>query len=205
MHWHNARWRPISGAAFIALGYKEAIVPAMWLSASFERKAATPEILGQMWTFKDKGDRDCCLIPEVTALFQEMVQTKELRGEQKIFYVARCYRYERPQEGRYREFTQLGVEILNPKGGPEQASMEAMEVCKKALESIGVSESILEWDGLAKRGLGYYLGGSGFEASCPLLGAQRQLAGGGAYAEGAGFAIGMERALLAQVRSRGAA
>ena len=62
----------------------------------------------------------------------------------------------------------------------------------------------LEWDGLAKRGLGYYLGGSGFEAACPLLGAQRQLAGGGAYAEGAGFAIGLERALLAQARSRGA-
>ena len=64
--------------------------------------------------------------------------------------------------------------------------------------------SCLEWVGLARRGLGYYLGCSGFEAACPLLGAQRQLAGGGAYAEGAGFAIGLERALLAQARSRGA-
>lgn len=172
----------------------------MWSSASFARKAATPEILGQMWTFKDKGARECCLIPEVTALFQEMVQTGELRGEQKIFYVARCYRYERPQEGRYREFTQLGVEILNPKRGPSEASVEAMEVCKKALEGIGVPSAALEWDDLAKRGLGYYLGGSGFEAACNGLGAQRQLAGGGAYAEGAGFAIGLERALLAKVR-----
>ena len=172
----------------------------MWSSASFARKAATPEILGQMWTFKDKGERDCCLIPEVTALFQEMVQTGEMRGEQRIFYVARCYRYERPQEGRYREFTQLGVEILNPKGGAEKAVEEALNVCKKALEGIGVPSEALEWDTLAKRGLGYYLGGSGFEAACGALGAQRQLAGGGAYAEGAGFAIGLERALLARGR-----
>lgn len=175
----------------------------MWSTATFERKAATPEILGQMWTFKDKGERDCCLIPEVTALFQEMVQAGELRGEQRIFYVARCYRYERPQEGRYREFTQLGVEILNPKAGPEAASAQAMADCKIALSAIGVRDEVLEWDALAKRGLGYYLGGSGFEAACGLLGAQRQLAGGGAYAEGAGFAIGLERALLAKEKSVG--
>ena len=173
-------------------------MPVMWSTATFARKAATPEILGQMWTFKDKGERDCCLIPEVTALFQELVQTGDLRGEQRIFYVARCYRYERPQEGRYREFTQLGVEILNPRQGTDAASVQAMEVCRVALSAIGVPDDALEWDALAKRGLGYYLGGSGFEAACPLLGAQRQLAGGGAYAEGAGFAIGLERALLAR-------
>ena len=98
----NAPWKPNFGAAFIDLGYKEAIVPVMWSNATFERKAATPEILGQIWTFEDKGKRPCCLIPEVTALFQEMVQTGELRGEQRIFYVARCYLYERPQKGRYR-------------------------------------------------------------------------------------------------------
>ena len=173
-------------------------MPALWSARTFERKAATPEIMGQMWTFKDKGGRDACLIPEATALFQEMVQTGELRGERRLFYVARCYRYERPQTGRYREFTQLGVEILNPKQGPRAACDEAMEVAKQALAALGMDPAELAWDALASRGLGYYLGGTGFEARSPKLMAQSQLVGGGPYPEGAGFAIGLERLLLAR-------
>lgn len=151
-----------------------------------------------MWTFQDKGDREVCLIPEATALFQEMAQTKEIRGERRLFYIARCYRYERPQTGRYREFVQLGVEIINPKAGPEKACAEAAAIARLALESMGLPPESLAWDELASRGLGYYLGGQGFEARCPALAAQSQLLGGGAYAEGAGFAIGLERLLLAR-------
>lgn len=187
-----------SGAGFIDLGYEEAILPAIWSSKTFERKAATPEILRQMWLFQDRGGRDCCLIPEATALFQEMVQTGQIRGEKRYFYVARCYRYERPQEGRYREFTQLGAEILNPKDGPQAAAARALSDCKSALASLGVNGA--QWDDCAARGLGYYLDGLGFEARAEALGAQKQVAGGGAYAEGAGFAIGLERAILAASR-----
>ena len=185
------------GGRFIALGYEEAIVPALWSQASFDRKAATPELAGQMWTFKDKGDRDVCLIPEATAIFQEMAQSKVIRGERRFFYIARCYRYERPQAGRYREFTQLGAEILNPKAGPGPAAALARTDCEAALAAIGIDPGSLVWNESAKRGLGYYLGGVGFEATCPLLGAQSQIVGGGAYEEGAGFAIGLDRALLA--------
>lgn len=39
-------------------------MPAMWSRATFERKAATPELMNQMWLFKDRGNRDVCLIPE---------------------------------------------------------------------------------------------------------------------------------------------
>ncbi|XLM22135.1 hypothetical protein MKD33_10245, partial [Chromobacterium piscinae] len=73
----------------------------------------------------------CCLIPEATALFQE--RSKEFldgRREAKFFYVARCYRYERPQAGRYREFTQLGCEYLSadPAAGQprEQAALPGL-------------------------------------------------------------------------------
>lgn len=115
--------------------------------------------------------------------------------------MARCYRYERPQEGRYREFTQLGVEFLNPKSGTEKACEQVRQDCEKALRALGIPDSELSWNLLAKRGLGYYLGGSGLEASCSSLGAQSQVAGGGAYAEGAGFAIGSERAVLAMSKA----
>ena len=56
--------------------------------------------MGQMWAFADKKGRPCCLIPEATALFQE--RSAELLGrrlERPLFYIARCYRYERPQAG----------------------------------------------------------------------------------------------------------
>ncbi|RMU76041.1 tRNA synthetase, s-II [Pseudomonas syringae pv. aptata] len=48
-----------------------------------------------------------------------------------------------------------------------------------------------------KRGLSYYLEGNGFEVRCSRLGAQQQVVGGGAYREGAGFGIGLERLVLA--------
>ena len=195
---NSAQQKRTTGGAFIDLGFEEAIVPAVWSRATFERKAATPEIMGQMWTFQDKGARDVCLIPEATALFQEMVQAGEIKGERRLFYVARCYRYERPQAGRYREFTQLGVEILNPKNGPKKASDESLIAAKLAMQALGVNPESMEWNGLASRGLGYYLDGLGFEGRAPQLSAQAQVVGGGAYAEGAGFAIGLERALLAR-------
>jgi histidyl-tRNA synthetase len=67
-----------------------------------------------MWSFDDKGGRPVCLIPEVTGLIQELWREKWRRTNKvkRIFYVSRCYRYERPQAGRYREFTQFGIELL---------------------------------------------------------------------------------------------
>ena len=79
--------------------------------------------MGQMWAFADKKGRPCCLIPEATALFQE--RSAELLGrrlERPLFYIARCYRYERPQAGRYREFTQLGFELLSRTRPPPPAA-----------------------------------------------------------------------------------
>jgi len=157
------------------------------------QKAGGSEIIGQMWAFPDKKGRPCCLIPEVTALFQERCQELlERRKERMLFYVARCYRYERPQAGRYREFVQLGFEYLCP--NPQRALLRSREIGAGFLDSLGLGYA---FDIAAKRGLSYYLNGEGFEIRCPELGAQQQVAGGGAYREGAGFGIGAERLLLA--------
>lgn len=188
-----AFWRPGSGAAFIDAGAEEAIVPALWSQDTFIQKMGGQEIIEQMWAFPDKKGRPCCLIPEATALFQE--RCSELLGdrpERMLFYIVRCYRYERPQAGRYREFSQFGFEYLCD--DPQRAAGRSQQLAINFLESLGLR---YETDGAARRGLGYYLNGQGFEMRCSELGAQQQIAGGGPYREGAGFGIGAERLLLA--------
>lgn len=145
-----------------------------------------------MWTFKDKGDRDCCLIPEATGIIQELYRetwAKSLPKPVKVFYASRCYRYDRPQMGRYREFTQFGVECLGDDGnnGP------VIDLLKMCLDSFNLNYDFVP---AVKRGLTYYTG-DGFEVECQSLGAQKQVAGGGRYGEGIGWAIGVDRLILA--------
>jgi histidyl-tRNA synthetase len=170
----------------------------LWGQDTFINKAGGSDILDQMWTFSDKKGRPVCLIPEATAIFQE-IGADLLAGarEAMFFYVARCYRYERPQSGRYREFTQLGFEYLTRE--PEKALAKSRELCLRFLDRLGLA---YELDSNATRGLSYYLNGEGFEVRCPVLGAQKQVVGGGAYREGAGFGIGLERLVLALQRQR---
>lgn len=152
----------------------------------------------QMYAFEDKKGRPICLIPEVTGIIQEMYRGswKNWKKPVKIFYVSRCYRYEKPQLGRYREFTQFGVEILGGKS-PEDRE-EILEVFKDCLDKAGdLNYNIVL---AVKRGLSYYVE-DGFEAECPDLGAQKQVAGGGRYNEGIGFALGIDRLLLAAERN----
>lgn len=147
-----------------------------------------------MYTFDDKGGRPLCLIPEVTGVVQRLWNDRyfdQLPKPVRLFYVSRCYRYEKPQKGRYREFTQIGVESLGGKSCERQLCIDLLRRCLNAvgLETYQVNESV-------KRGLAYYTE-EGFEVECPNLGAQKQVAGGGRYKEGVGWAIGLDRLLLA--------
>ena len=69
----------------------------------------------ETYDFKDKGDRDLTLRPEGTAgVVRSYIENKEyaLPDAKKYYYNGTMYRYERPQSGRLREFTQFGVEVL---------------------------------------------------------------------------------------------
>ena len=167
------------------------ILPAIWEQQTFVAKAG-PEIVNQMWSFEDKGGRAVCLIPEVTGLVQELWRekwSKQARSK-RIFYTSRCYRYERPQAGRYREFTQFGVELL---GTADNGAQEVSDLLKVCLNKFNLKYS---FNAAVKRGLTYYVE-DGFEVECSKLGAQKQIAGGGRYAEGIGWAIGVDRLMLA--------
>ena len=189
-------WYTSCGAVFIDAGYDEIIIPSV-ADPSLWTDQSGKEIEGQMWTFRDKGDRPCCLIPEATALVRDYYENGWKQSKPKpvrVFYTQRCYRYERPQLGRYREFTQLGVEIL----GPSDYENEAKQLLRECLDSTGV---YYEWDDEVVRGLSYY-SRNGFEARSPVLGAQQQIAGGGSYENGCGWAIGMDRLIIAKVNYR---
>jgi histidyl-tRNA synthetase len=149
-----------------------------------------------MFAFQDKGNREICLNPEITGIIQELANQNYFQNKYpaKLFYVSKCYRYETPQKGRYREFTQLGVEVVLRK--PEQFEFyknEVISILKELLNNAGTEYRFVE---SVKRGLSYYIE-EGFEVECDNLGSQKQIAGGGSYPEGVGFAIGLERWLLA--------
>jgi histidyl-tRNA synthetase len=169
------------------------VVPALWEQQTFIDKGG-PEIVGQMYGFPDKKGRPICLVPEITGLIQQQWREGWARTAPRpyrLFYVARCYRYERPQRGRYREFTQVGVELLGGRAPADRREVE--ELLRSLLDRLGVR---YRFDDKVKRGLGYYLE-DGFEALAPNLGAAKQIAGGGRYSEGVGWAIGLDRLLLA--------
>jgi len=165
------------------------ILPVVEPSQIYTDKAGQ-EVLGQMYTFKDRGDRDLCLRPEATATCQLLAQsTFKTFRDLKLCYWQKCFRYERPQAGRYREFTQFGVEVLNP-------TRDWTDDLIKLAESMLQRSVRKTWKTTrgVKRGLGIY-NADGFEIQIEELGAQKQVVGGGPYDNGQGFAIGVDRLL----------
>ncbi len=173
----------------MCFGCEEIIFPVIQSQKSFESKVGG-ENLNLMFNFKDRGNRDITLAPEYTAIVQQLAKEPfKYKKDVKIFYIGECFRGEKPQAGRYRQFTQFGVEIINPtKNYTIDLLNLAMVMIQSSTNNYVVNEE-------AKRGLDYYTG-AGFEISCPELGAQKQVCGGGAYEGGIGFAIGVDRILL---------
>jgi len=170
--------------------FEEIALPSIEPSSIYTDKAGR-EILNQMYVFQDKKERVLCLRPEATATIQ-LIANHFWQGkkEKRVWYFEKCWRYERPQKGRYREFWQFGLEIINPqdKFAKEFLIDIATEMIKIRTHEILVNYAV-------KRGLDYYVE-DGFEISCPQLGSQKQVCGGGAYQQGIGFAIGFDRLML---------
>lgn len=171
--------------------FSEIILPSIEPQEIYVDKAGE-EVLNQMYTFKDKGDRDLCLRPEGTATVQLIADKYWKRQKDvKLWYFERCWRYEKPQMGRYREFFQFGVEWINPRD-LKVAKKELIELSKAMIELVTSEYEVNE---SVKRGLSYYTE-EGFEISLPSLGAQKQVVGGGTYKQGIGFAVGFDRLML---------
>ncbi|MCQ2078941.1 MAG: histidine--tRNA ligase [archaeon] len=258
-----------------------------------------PNVLKELYAFKDKGDRDLALRPEMTAAVVRAFVNGMSNDPKpiKVFYFGQCFRYERPQAGRYREFFQFGAEIMGAAtpetdaeaiamaafmikslglknykmrighigvlrqriadiGVPKERTAEVLQKLDKKLydearpilkdmgvkdedmdalfqltETVGGTEVLsmvpgeagdylrevvdylsrmgvndVEIDLGVVRGLDYYTG-MVFEAEAPVLGAEKQICGGGSYTLSelfggekvfsTGFAVGFDRILLA--------
>lgn len=96
--------------------YKEIRTPILEATDLFARGIgnSTDIVNKEMYTFLDKSNESITLRPEGTASVARSVIENNLtyNGAQKLFYLGSMFRYERPQKGRYRQFHQLGVEVL---------------------------------------------------------------------------------------------
>lgn len=169
--------------------YTEISVPVIQMRDIFANKVGL-ENNKLMFNFKDRGDRDICLAPEYTAVIQQLAKEYfKFEKDLKLFYIQECFRGEKPQAGRYRQFTQLGVEIINPsKDYNESLQKLALELICRTRNGIKI-----ELNRHVTRGLDYYKAGKGFEITCDELGSSKQICGGGEYDGGIGFAIGIDR------------
>ena len=118
-------------------GYEEIRTPIFEHTELFKRGVGdtTDIVQKEIYTFKDRGDRDLTLKPEGTAgVIRAFIENKMYAETQptKLFYITPCFRYERPQSGRQRQFHQFGVEAI----GSDTPSLDA-EVISLAMQFLG--------------------------------------------------------------------
>lgn len=112
-------------------GFYEMRTPVFEHTELFQRSVGetTDVVQKEMYTFKDKGDRSITLKPEGTSGAVRAFLEHGLFNEampQKIYYVTPCYRYEKPQAGRLREFHQFGAEMYGSASPAADTEMIAM-------------------------------------------------------------------------------
>ena len=112
----SGRWRRFA-AVFAevveAAGYGQLIPPLLEDLGVFTRIGeATDVVTKEMYDFVDKGDRHIALRPEMTASVCRSFAQHRPTTPWKVFYTGPNFRYEKPQRGRFRQFDQVGVEVL---------------------------------------------------------------------------------------------
>jgi len=96
----------------------------------------------EMYTFNDRGGEEVTLRPENTAGVVRSVISNGLTQSVplKFFYSGPMFRYERPQKGRFRQFHQIGVELIGV--GQPQADIEVIALGSRILVALGVGERV---------------------------------------------------------------
>ena len=113
---HSARWRAfqqVFASTVEAAGYNY-IIPPMFedLDIFLRLGEATEVVTKEMYDFHDKGGRHVALRPEQTASVCRAFVEHRPTTPWKVWYAGPNFRYEKPQQGRYRQFDQVGVEAL---------------------------------------------------------------------------------------------
>ena len=122
-------------------GYREICTPEFEELELFTIRSGEG-IIQEMYVFEDKGGRMMALRPELTAPVLRMYvnEGRTLPKPLRWYYFADCFRYERPQKGRYRQFWQFGVELIGVDSALAEA--EIILLAEEILSATGISFSI---------------------------------------------------------------
>ncbi len=127
-------WNRVEAAArevFALYGFDEIRTPVLESTELFVRSVgeSTDIVHKEMYTFTDRGGRSVTLRPENTAgVARAYVEHALAQAGRpwKLYYIGQQFRYERPQKGRYREFRQIGAEVLGPADAATDAEVLVM-------------------------------------------------------------------------------
>ena len=120
-----ATWRNVAGR----YGFEEYDGPPLESLELYTKKSGD-EIVQQLYSFRDKGDRDVALRPEMTPTLARMVaaRAQALKKPIRWFSIPQLFRYERQQRGRLREHFQLNMDIIGEPGPLADAELMAAAV-----------------------------------------------------------------------------
>ncbi|MFZ0963294.1 MAG: histidine--tRNA ligase [Terriglobia bacterium] len=139
-------WQRVEAEAhrvFAAYHYGEIRTPILEETALFARGvgAETDIVMKEMYTFRDRDEESVTLRPEATAsVVRAYIEHSlyNLGGVHKLYYIGPMFRRERPQKGRYRQFYQIGAEVLGSEN--PLIDVELIEMLLLFLERVGIRE-----------------------------------------------------------------
>jgi histidyl-tRNA synthetase len=126
-------------------GFGEIATPIFEFTEVFARPIGehTDIVSKEMYTFTDRGGEEVTLRPENTAGVVRAVLSNGLTQSTplKFFYSGPMFRYERPQKGRFRQFHQIGVELLGV--AQPQADIEVIALGSRILKNLGIGDRVM--------------------------------------------------------------
>lgn len=136
-------------STFKSFGYEEIQTPTFETLELFTAKSGET-IINELYSFKDKGGRELALRPELTApVMRFYVEKLQMKPKPlKLFYFGNCFRYDRPQKGRFREFWQMGCELIGtftPEALAELIALAYYSIKNTGLKNINLRVGNLDY------------------------------------------------------------
>jgi histidyl-tRNA synthetase len=140
-------WRTLERAfadCALSYAYREVRLPLLENTALFKRSIGevTDIVEKEMYSFIDRNGDSLTLRPEGTAgCVRACLEHGLLHNQQqKLWYIGPMFRHEKPQKGRYRQFTQLGLEAFGISGAGIE--LEMIMICKRLWETLGIADAL---------------------------------------------------------------
>ena len=150
----SGRWRrfqAVFAGVVEAAGYGEIMPPLLEDLGVFQRIGdATDVVTKEMYDFVDKGERHIALRPEQTASVCRAFAQHRPLTPWKVFYAGPNFRYEKPQRGRYRQFDQVGIEVLG--ADDPYLDVEVIALAWQFYRALGLRQVTLLLNSLGLRG-----------------------------------------------------